>query len=75
MKVRARFAFWQEGFADDEAPFASYMVLESDNPSIAVGSNLSGETLLNAGVPLPVTPTFETWVNMGRPIYRGEVAA
>lgn len=78
MKVVARFAFYWDPFNDGEfqtRPLESYIITESDVPSLPVGGNVDGEALLAAGVPLPVTPTYETWVRMGKPVYRGEVAA
>lgn len=71
MTVRARFAFWQEAIEDVPA-YASYIIIESDVYALPIGGNVDGDALLAAGVPLPVTPTLQTWINAGRPVYRGE---
>lgn len=70
MRVVARFAYWQEGF-EEIPPDASYIIVQSDLRRFPVGSNVSGESLMAAGVPLPVTPTLRTWINAGCPVYRG----
>lgn len=72
-KVVARFAYYVEadGIPGWE-PIASYMVDESNVPALPVGGNVGADQLLAAGVAIPITPTHRTWVNLGRPIYRGQ---
>ena len=52
---------------------ASYIVTASDQERFPVGGNVGAEELLAGGVPIPLTPIHRTWVEMGRPIFRGEV--
>lgn len=69
MNVVAKFAYYQEW--PEMEPFAIYRILKSDNEKLTVLSDISQETLAKFGVAIPLTPTFQTWINIGKPIYRG----
>lgn len=72
-KVRARFAYYDNiGKSVGLPPTATYLVMESDHPKLAQFSSVCGETLMQNGVGLPMTPTFKTWLEMGSPIFRGD---
>lgn len=52
--------------------FVSYWNLSQDSkgsPWVAIyvdqhGSHISGEELLKRGIPIPLTPTYQTWVSL-----------
>jgi hypothetical protein len=72
--VKARFAYYVDLPGDPEwKPEPSYFITASDHPKLPVHGNVGGEQLLTARVDLPLTPSYETWVAKGRPVYRGEV--
>ena len=71
MTVRAKFAYWAPPWHDIK-PDPSYIVVESDNPNLPLYGNVCGEQLLQEGVPLPLTPSYETWVQKGSPVFRGK---
>lgn len=69
MTVKARFAYYETMM---EPPVPSYLIVESDVWKLPKHGNVGGDQLMEAGVPLPLTPDFRTWKKMGCPIYRGE---
>jgi len=69
MKVKAVFAFYHEPFEDIPAE-PSYFIRESNHPLLPVNGNVGGNQLLKNGVSLPLTPTYETWVKMGKKVVR-----
>lgn len=73
--VRVRFAFYHEYQEHGFDPEPSYFVFSSDNPKLPVHGNVGMDQLHDAGVPVPLTPTFPTWVMMGRPKCAGGDAA
>lgn len=73
MTVKARFAFYNPPYPKygiEAEP--SYFIMESDDPRLPKCGNVGADQLLEAGVSLPFTPIYRTWVSMGSPIYRGE---
>lgn len=76
MKTVIRFAFYHHpapSFGVCAEP--SYLVLESDIPSLPQGGNVCQEQILTAGLPIPLTPTYETWLRLGAPCFRGQAVA
>lgn len=72
--VRAGFAFYVELPEDPTwKPEPDYFVTASEHPMFPVHGNVDAELFLKHRINLPVTPTFETWVAKGRPVWRGEV--
>ncbi len=67
---RCVFAFYQDP-TDGMREYASYLVLDPGETGLGLNSNVSGEQLLEAGKGIPFTPTYRTWLNKGRPVYRG----
>lgn len=72
--VFAKFAFYID-FPEipDWKPEPSYFVTASDHPMIPLYGNVGADQLKKAGVDIPETPSYKSWVAMGRPVYRGEV--
>lgn len=68
IKVRAAFAFYWE--IPGEQPFAEYLIRESNHPELPTNGHVDAESLLSRGVPLPLTPTYETWVKCGKKVVR-----
>ncbi len=62
MSGRAKFVFWWEDATDDHQPLPFFNVIENDlgksNGSTVDGGSLQKEY----GIPLPLFPSYETWV-------------
>lgn len=71
IKVRAVFAYyWDPVPSINQPAVAEYLIRESNHPSLPAGGNVMAETLLENGISLPVTPTYETWVKLGKKAVR-----
>lgn len=51
--MKPRFVYWWDGLGENGEPIAVYRDEK--------GSDVTGASLLAAGHPLPLTPTYETW--------------
>ena len=69
MKVKFKFAYYWKNSQDKWEP--SYLVMESNSFSFAVGSNISRSTLKAMKIKIPPTPRYTEWVKKGKPIFRG----
>jgi len=65
-----KFAYYTDPFEEIPAE-PSYLILESEVKSLPKHGNVCHEQLRKEGINIPMTPTYQTWVNMGKPIYRG----
>ncbi len=71
LTVVAKFAYYDQGY-EDIPPHPSFLIIESNHPTLPVNGNVSIEEFEKAGVKVPKMPTYEKWVKAGRPVYRGE---
>ena len=69
--IRARFAYYYPPLEDIPA-MASYLVVEGMTHKLRKGMNVGADQLFAEGVSLPLTPTYDTWLKLGSPVYRGE---
>jgi hypothetical protein len=69
IRVRAVFAYYWDP-VEGKPAVAEYFIRESNHPALPAKGNVQAETLLQNGVGLPVTPTYETWVRLGRKAVR-----
>lgn len=67
---QAKFAYYEAPFEDIPAT-PIYLILKTDTPQLPVRGNVSDETLIKYGRPIPMTPTYRTWLKMGSPVCRG----
>jgi len=63
--VKVRFACYET----PDVP--SYFVLESNHPALPTHGNVDAKQLKEAGIAVPATPTFQKWLDLGKPCYRG----
>lgn len=69
VKVKVVFAYYDAGF-EEIPPSANYLIRESNHPALPEKSHVCAEQLINAGVGLPWTPTYETWQKRGKRVVR-----
>ena len=65
IKVVAKFAYYSS------PEIASYLIVESNCPSLPVHGNVEAQQLIDAGIPVPKTPSYESWEKNGRKCFRG----
>jgi len=57
---RVRFVYWWDNCGEAGEPVAFYRVEDGPNS----GSDITAETVHQMGLPIPLTPTFQTWKNL-----------
>lgn len=71
IKVDVRFAYYTEPY-QEIPPVASYFIVVSNHPALPRHGNVGADQLKNASIKIPKTPTYEQWVKVGRPAFRGK---
>ena len=70
VKVVAKFAYYHDPYEDIPA-VASYLVIESNHPSLPKDGNVGANQLAELGFKVPDSPNYEKWVKNGRMCFRG----
>jgi hypothetical protein len=65
IKVVAVFAYYFDPYEDIPA-LANYLIRESNHPHLPANGNVGAEDLIENGIDVPKTPTFDQWVKSGR---------
>lgn len=61
-EIRIKFAFYWDW--EGEKPLPDYYVARGTHGQLQAGMNISQAQILEAGLPIPPTPTFDTWKHL-----------
>ena len=64
-RVVVKFDYYETGY-EEVLPFPNYLIKESNHPAFGVGSHVSSEQLIEAGIKIPRTMSYPKWIKRGR---------